>query len=74
MKLSHEIVPVRTKHPFIIARGGQSEYQVVWVRVTDGDGASGWGEAAPSRFYGETAATVVDALARLAPLLEGART
>jgi L-Ala-D/L-Glu epimerase len=72
MKLSHEIVTLHTTHPFVIARGGSSEWRVVWVRVIDGDGAEGWGEAAPSRFYGETADTVVAALARLAPLLEDA--
>lgn len=72
MRLSHEIVGVRTKHPFTIARGGRSEYQVVVVRITDADGAEGWGEAAPSRFYGETADSVVAALAQLAPVVETA--
>lgn len=69
MKLTNEIVTVRTKHPFVIARGGSSEWRMVWVRVIDDDGAEGWGEAAPSRFYGETADTVVAALERLAPVL-----
>ena len=58
MKLSHEIIALRTKHPFIIARGGSSEYRVVHVTVTDDDGLAGWGEAAPSKQYGETADTV----------------
>ena len=52
MKLTHEILTVHTKHPFIIARGGSSEYKTVWVRISDGDGVEGWGEAAPSRYYG----------------------
>ena len=72
MKLVHEIVTVHTTHPFIIARGGSSEYRTVWVRVIDGDGAEGWGEAAPSKYYGETPETVVAALARLALVLERA--
>jgi L-alanine-DL-glutamate epimerase-like enolase superfamily enzyme len=72
MKLSHEIVALRTKHPFIIARGGSSEYRVVRVTVTDDDGQTGWGEAAPSRHYGETADTVVSVLPLLAHVLEGA--
>jgi L-alanine-DL-glutamate epimerase-like enolase superfamily enzyme len=72
MHLSHEVVTVQTKHPFIIARGGSSEWRTVVVRVRDGDGAEGWGEAAPSRFYGETPESVVGALARFAPLLEDA--
>lgn len=72
MKLSHEIVTLRTKNPFVIARGGDSEYRVVRVTLTAKDGATGWGEAAPSRFYGETADTVVDVLPILAQVLDGA--
>lgn len=72
MQLHANIVTVHTKHPFIIARGGQSEYRVVWVRLVDDDGVEGWGEAAPSKYYGETAETVMVALQRFAPLLETA--
>ena len=72
MKLAHEIVALRTKHPFIIARGGSSEYRVVRVTVTDADGLTGWGEAAPSKHYGETADTVVSVLPLLAHVVEGA--
>jgi len=57
-----EVLELRTKHPFIIARGGQSDYRTVWVRLKDGDGNEGWGEAAPTRFYGETTETVLAAL------------
>jgi L-alanine-DL-glutamate epimerase-like enolase superfamily enzyme len=71
MRLSHEIVTVNTTHPFVIARGGQSEYRTVWVRISDGDGHEGWGEAAPSRFYGETPETVVAALGRIGAAIEG---
>lgn len=70
MKLTHEIIAVHTKHAFTIARGGASEWRLVTVRVTDSDGCWGWGEAAPSRFYGETADTVSAILAQLAPVLE----
>ncbi|HEU4586513.1 MAG TPA: dipeptide epimerase [Gemmatimonadaceae bacterium] len=72
MKLTHEIIAVHTKHAFTIARGGASEWRLVTVRVTDSDGCSGWGEAAPSRFYGETADTVVAILSQLAPVLDHA--
>src|SRR2546423_15327338 len=72
MQLSHDIVSIHPTHPFKIARGTTTEYRVVWVRVRDGDGAEGWGEADPSRFYGETADTVAAALGVLAPLLERA--
>ncbi len=71
MKLEHEIVTLRTKHPFIIARGGSSEYRVVRVTLTAQDGAQGWGEAAPSKYYGETADTVVDVMPLLGAALEG---
>ena len=65
LTLTAEVVTLTTKHPFTIARGGRSEFRVVWVRLTDGDGLEGWGEADPSSYYGETADTVLDALRRL---------
>ena len=70
MKWAHEILTLRTKHPFTIARGGSSEFRVVWVRVTDSDGNDGWGEASPSRFYGETADTVAAVLPRLTTAID----
>jgi L-alanine-DL-glutamate epimerase-like enolase superfamily enzyme len=72
MKLTHEIIAVHTKHAFTIARGGASDWRLVTVRVTDNDGCEGWGEAAPSRFYGETADTVTAILSQLAPVLDRA--
>jgi L-Ala-D/L-Glu epimerase / N-acetyl-D-glutamate racemase len=62
LRLEAEVLELRTKHPFIIARGGQSEHRTVWVRLIDGDGLEGWGEAAPTKFYGETADSVLAAL------------
>jgi L-Ala-D/L-Glu epimerase len=74
--LTADILTVHTRHPFIIARGGTSEFKVVWVRLRDAqsadDGLEGWGEAAPSRFYGETAESVMAALTRFTPVLEQA--
>jgi L-Ala-D/L-Glu epimerase len=70
IRLETEIVTVNTTHPFVIARGGASEWRVVWVRLIDAEGREGWGEAAPSRFYGETADTVLAALERLRPIIE----
>ena len=64
-----EVLQLRTRHPFIIARGGQSDYRTVWVRLRDSDGHEGWGEAAPTKFYGETTETVLAALDRYAGLL-----
>ena len=65
MKLQHDISIVHTTHPFVIARGGASEHRLIRVRIIDDDGVEGWGEAAPNRFYGETADTALAALARL---------
>jgi L-Ala-D/L-Glu epimerase len=71
MQLTWQTHRVATKYPFIIARGGQADWPLIWVTLRDADGLEGWGEAAPSRFYGETADTVVAALTRFAPILEG---
>lgn len=70
MKLQHDFAVVHTTHPFVIARGGATEHRMLRVRVTDGDGIEGWGEAAPNRFYGETADTALAALDRLTPIVE----
>jgi L-alanine-DL-glutamate epimerase-like enolase superfamily enzyme len=64
-----EVLQLRTKHPFIIARGGRSDYRTVWVRLRDADGHEGWGEAAPTEFYGETTESVLAALDLYAGLL-----
>src|SRR3989440_12674981 len=69
LKLAADVLTLKTKHPFVIARGGDDDTRVVWVRLTDADGVEGWGEADPSRYYGETADTVLAVLQRLAPLL-----
>src|SRR5207244_12775143 len=62
LKLATDVITLKTKHPFVIARGGNDDTRVVWVRLTDRDGVEGWGEADPSRYYGETADTVLAAL------------
>ena len=72
MKLSYEQLVVHTANPFVIARGGHSEYTRVRVRLLDADGIEGLGEAAPSPFYGETADTVVAALEKVRAIVEAA--
>ncbi len=62
LRMEAEILSMRTRHPFIIARGTQSEYRSVWVRLRDAEGREGWGEAAPTKYYGETPETVLAAL------------
>jgi L-alanine-DL-glutamate epimerase-like enolase superfamily enzyme len=73
MKLDFEILDLKTKHAFNIARElVQRPRRSVWVRVRDGDGAEGWGEAPATPFYGETADTVATILPHLASALETA--
>src|SRR5690242_5919335 len=72
MRVEHDVAVVHTTHPFVIARGAAPENRLIRVRLIDDDGAEGWGEAAPNRFYGETADTALGALARLKPIVEAA--
>ncbi len=69
LRLAAEVLELRTRHPFTIARGGGSTRRSVWVRLADVSGAEGWGEAAPSAYYGESADTVLAALRRIEPVL-----
>ncbi len=62
LRLTTDLLTLHTTHPFIIARGGKSEYHTVLVRIVDDDGVEGWGEAAATAFYGETIETVQAAL------------
>ena len=72
MRLTHEVVALRTRYPFVIARGGYAAHENVVVRITDDDGIDGLGEAAPNRYYGESVATVAAALEQFAPVLGSA--
>ncbi|HYW05385.1 MAG TPA: dipeptide epimerase [Longimicrobium sp.] len=73
MKLEFQVVELRTRHAFHIARQkAPAARRAVWVRVTDADGVEGWGEAPATPFYGETADTVVAVLPALAEVLEDA--
>ncbi|HEX7918605.1 MAG TPA: dipeptide epimerase [Gemmatimonadales bacterium] len=69
LHLEAEVQSLRTKHPFIIARGGKSEYRTVVVKVRDKDGLEGWGEAAGISYYGETPETILAALQSYATAL-----
>ncbi|HEV8382275.1 MAG TPA: dipeptide epimerase [Gemmatimonadales bacterium] len=66
MKLHVEQCSITTRHPFVIARGSTNGYKRAWVRLVDGDGQEGWGEADPSSFYGESLETVLRAFEKLA--------
>jgi len=62
LRIHAEILTLRTKYPFKIARGNQDSYRTVLIKVIDQDGLEGWGEATPQKFYGETCETVLAAL------------
>ena len=67
MRLETEVLELRTRHAFHIARArGAAVRRSVWVRLVDGDGVEGWGEAPTSTpYYGETADTALAVLPRL---------
>ncbi|HUL70023.1 MAG TPA: dipeptide epimerase [Gemmatimonadales bacterium] len=69
LRMEAEVLELRTRHPFIIARGGSSEHRTVMVRLIDRDGREGWGEAAPASYYGESPETVLAALQSYATVL-----
>ncbi|HUF51842.1 MAG TPA: dipeptide epimerase [Longimicrobiales bacterium] len=69
MRITHELLELRTRHAFHIARAAApAARRTVWVRLIADDGMEGWGEAAANAYYGETADTVV----ALLPLYERA--
>lgn len=72
MKLHHEIYDLPATHDFRIAREGARLRRSVVVRLEDDDGRVGWGEAAATPYYGETAESVTAVLPRLADVLETA--
>jgi len=67
LKLIVEQASITTRHPFAIARGSTNGYKRAWVRLVDGNGGEGWGEADPSSFYGESLETVLKAFETLGP-------
>jgi L-alanine-DL-glutamate epimerase-like enolase superfamily enzyme len=62
LRIQAEILDLKTKYPFKIARGSRDAYQTVLIKVIDHDGMEGWAEATPQKFYGETCETVLAAL------------
>jgi L-alanine-DL-glutamate epimerase-like enolase superfamily enzyme len=69
VRLSHEVIRLETRHPFVIARGGYAAHENVIATIRDDNGIEGIGEAAPNRYYGESVATVIAALEQFAPVL-----
>lgn len=73
MKLEHEVLDLRTRHAFHIAReAAPPARRSVWIRLRDEEGNEGWGEAAATAYYGETVETVAAVMPRLGAALEAA--
>jgi L-alanine-DL-glutamate epimerase-like enolase superfamily enzyme len=63
LELAYDVIELRTRRPFTTARTpAPAARQSVVVHLRTRDGAHGTGEAAPTPYYGETAATVIAAL------------
>lgn len=71
MRLEYEIIELVPRFVFRTARTTSAASDSVIVTLSD-DSLTGLGEAAPSRFYGETADTVVSYLERMRPAVEHA--
>lgn len=69
LRLEAEVMSLRTKHPFVIARHGFDEVRSLRVILRDADGHEGIGEATPQKFYGETPETALAAMDFYAPRL-----
>ncbi|GAA0528058.1 L-alanine-DL-glutamate epimerase [Halorubrum aquaticum] len=70
LEASFERVAMELEEPFTISRGTQTEAENLIVRVTDDEGTTGVGGAAPARHYGETADTVEAVLPELLSVVE----
>lgn len=68
MRLRLEPLELSTRFTFRIAHGARQAHENTLVRL-EHDGLEGLGEAAPSAYYGETAATVREALTTWTPHL-----
>ncbi len=74
LTLTWQALDLDTRHAFHIARAvAPPVRRNVWVRIAAEDGCEGWGEAAPSPYYGETADTVMAVLPEYAAVLERTR-
>ena len=69
LRIQAEVLQIKTKYPFKIARGSRDTYRTLLVKVIDQDGLEGWGEATPQMFYGETIETALAALEAYATVM-----
>jgi L-alanine-DL-glutamate epimerase-like enolase superfamily enzyme len=71
MHLSYRVIELVPRHVFRTARTASATSDSVIVEIGDGT-LTGIGEAAPARYYGETAESVVSVLERMRPIIESA--
>jgi L-alanine-DL-glutamate epimerase-like enolase superfamily enzyme len=64
VELSFKTIDLKLRHTFRISRGTQDVAKVV-ITTLEHDGIQGYGEASPSRRYGETTQTVLDFLQKV---------
>jgi L-alanine-DL-glutamate epimerase-like enolase superfamily enzyme len=71
VELSYEVIELHTKHAFSTARtqAPPARYSVI-AHLRTRDGHEGWGEAAPTPYYAESADTVCTAMDRYRTVLE----
>jgi L-Ala-D/L-Glu epimerase len=69
MKIVAQALTLPAKRPFRISREATTQARNVLLTISDGH-FTGYGEAAPSSFYSETADAVLASLARLEPFFE----
>lgn len=72
MRLRAGRLPLRTQRQFVISRTAYAEHVNVVVSLETDDGVVGYGEAAPNRFYEETAESALAAASRVGRLLRDA--
>jgi L-alanine-DL-glutamate epimerase-like enolase superfamily enzyme len=70
MKLEVDTLGLESRHPFKISRSTRTVFDLFVFSLTH-EGISGVGEAAPQEYYGESPATVRDAVDSIGHLLEG---
>jgi L-alanine-DL-glutamate epimerase-like enolase superfamily enzyme len=71
VELTYEVVELHTEHAFATARSKAppARYSVI-AHIRTREGQEGWGEAAPTPYYAESADTVCTALDRYRAVLE----
>jgi len=72
VRLRAQRLALRTKRQFVISRTAYAEHVNVVVSLETDDGVTGYGEAAPNRFYEETADSALAAASRLGGMLRDA--